>query len=792
MSDTFFAAGKIGETSIGIEIEADSEPTPAKMLVRFTWGPVGPAAQNLVYGQSGIETRLRTALGQALQRDPNDNGRWSFDWTDANRNAIQGWFTSLITLGMPKESIQRLGSSMDRIPPTGAAPTGYRIKDGFGAVPPGSLITIPGTEKCDTATWEQIVELPGAFCIPQPSNRPMPIHGSWARNYYMVHHKHPSPVYVSAIHVDAIAKIVPSIAVQQQTIRQEMGLDFPIYGPQYFPVPGLNPETRQNYALWPFQAEMVSKFIARRRMITLLQVGTGKTLCALTAAEALFRMGKIDRCVIVAPRALLGQWSAFCRSYYNRDSVILEGPPATRKQLYLKVATSSIHYLIVKYDSWRAPDAQTHLANFLGPRTMVIVDETQKIKHVETKRWKAINKLLDGVRVTPQGELQFPQLVTDYRLLMTGTLVHDKPTDVYGPIQMLSLHVWNTEDEFQRLYFEREVVHLSHMDYRTGQPAEKQRVVRMNPSKIPALQEVVASIGFTKTPQEIGIQLPPLRRQIVRIEPTGNEAMAYKVIKGELERLVRAIEQAPMQPGQIQNLNRLQDNLLATISMERLFSADPALVGLSGSNSAKELQDKIGKQNLFVLSPGSKLQTLIGQLGDFLGSSSWGKVVVFTTFERLFQVFQAMFARPPATLDPDEVQDLRMIQMSSVFYDGSLSQAQRVDVLTKFRSDPRIRILFSTDAGSEGLNLQDVAQFVIHYDAPLSLGTLEQREGRVYRQGQKVPVIITTLLYSPQEQMQNEIATLALSLSKNGYIDPRLKALLMGKADEKRKLMDGL
>jgi hypothetical protein len=791
MSDTFFAAGTIGETSIGIEVEADSEPTPAKMLVRFTWGPVGPVAQNLMYGAAGIEPGLRAVLGPALQRDPNDNGRWSFEWTQANRNAIQSWFTTLITIGLPKESVQRLASSMDRISSTSPMPTGFRIKEGLGAIPPGTLITIPGTEKCDNATWDAITELPGAFCIPQPSNRPMPIYGSWAKNYYMVHHKHPSPVFVSAIHVDAIAKIVPAIAVQQQTIRQEMGLNYGIYGPEYFPIPGINPETRRNYSLWPFQSEMVSKFIARRRMITLLGVGSGKTLAALSASETLFRMGKIDRCIIVAPRSLLGQWSAFCRSYYNRDSVILEGPPAVRKQLYLKAAASSIRYLIVKYDSWRAPDAQTHLANFLGPRTMVIIDETQKIKHVDTKRWKAISKLLDGIRVTPQGEMQFPNVVTDYRLLMTGTLVHDKPTDVYGPIQMLSLHVWNTEEEFQRLYFEREVVHLSHMDYRTGKPAEKQRVVRMNPSKIPALQEVVASIGFTKTPEEIGIQLPPLRRQTIRIQPTGNEEMAYKVIKGELERLVRAVE-AATQGGQDQTVNRLQDNLLATISMERLFSADPALVALSVSNTAKDLQDKIGKNNLFVLSPGSKLQTLIGQLGDFLGSSSWGKVVVFTTFERLFQVFHAMFARPPATLDADEIQDLRMIQMSSVFYDGSLSQTQRAEILTKFRSDPRIRIMFSTDAGSEGLNLQDVAQFVLHYDAPLSLGTLEQREGRVYRQGQKMSVMISTYIYSPQEQMQNEITSLALSLSKNGYIDPRLKALLMGKADEKRKLMDGL
>jgi ERCC4-related helicase len=211
---------------------------------------------------------------------------------------------------------------------------------------------------------------------------------------------------------------------------------------------------------------------------------------------------------------------------------------------------------------------------------------------------------------------------------------------------------------------------------------------------------------------------------------------------------------------------------------------------LSKSPTALELQRKIGPNNLMAISPGSKMRTLLSWLGKVLREPV-GKVVVFTTFEKLFIVLQALFVRPPPSLEPEEREGLEMVKRCCLFFHGGLTNHQRNETLLKFQNNPNVRILFSTDAGGEGLNLQDAgAQFVVHYDAPLSLGAFVQREGRVYRQGQKQHVFVLSLVFAPEEETKNTLAALSLKLNQSQYIDPRLKALLMGKGDEVVKLME--
>ena len=57
------------------------------------------------------------------------------------------------------------------------------------------------------------------------------------------------------------------------------------------------------------------------------------------------------------------------------------------------------------------------------------------------------------------------------------------------------------------------------------------------------------------------------------------------------------------------------------------------------------------------------------------------------------------------------------------------------------------RLLVATDCLSEGINLQDQFNAVMHYDLPWNPNRLEQREGRVDRFGQRAPVIKTALLW---------------------------------------------
>ncbi len=56
-------------------------------------------------------------------------------------------------------------------------------------------------------------------------------------------------------------------------------------------------------------------------------------------------------------------------------------------------------------------------------------------------------------------------------------------------------------------------------------------------------------------------------------------------------------------------------------------------------------------------------------------------------------------------------------------------------------SDP-IRVLVATDAASEGMNLQESARLLLHYDIPWNPARLEQRNGRLDRHGQARDVTV--------------------------------------------------
>ena len=74
---------------------------------------------------------------------------------------------------------------------------------------------------------------------------------------------------------------------------------------------------------------------------------------------------------------------------------------------------------------------------------------------------------------------------------------------------------------------------------------------------------------------------------------------------------------------------------------------------------------------------------------------------------------------------------------------GKMDDQKRADIKAAF-NDPtaKVRLLIATDAASEGLNLQETARYLLHWDIPWNPARLEQRNGRLDRHGQARDVII--------------------------------------------------
>jgi superfamily II DNA or RNA helicase len=100
---------------------------------------------------------------------------------------------------------------------------------------------------------------------------------------------------------------------------------------------------------------------------------------------------------------------------------------------------------------------------------------------------------------------------------------------------------------------------------------------------------------------------------------------------------------------------------------------------------------------------------------------------------------------------------------SVVCLNGSMDLDERRRVQRQFAE--QTRVLVSTDAGGEGLNLQ-FAHIIINYDLPWNPMRIEQRIGRVDRIGQKLPVKAFNLIFEDsvelrvQEVLQQKLATI--------------------------------
>jgi len=74
---------------------------------------------------------------------------------------------------------------------------------------------------------------------------------------------------------------------------------------------------------------------------------------------------------------------------------------------------------------------------------------------------------------------------------------------------------------------------------------------------------------------------------------------------------------------------------------------------------------------------------------------------------------------------------------------GGMTDPVREEIKAAFNdpADP-VRILVATDAASEGLNLQETARYLLHWDIPWNPARLEQRNGRLDRHGQARDVFV--------------------------------------------------
>jgi ERCC4-related helicase len=416
----------------------------------------------------------------------------------------------------------------------------------------------------------------------------------------------------------------------------------------------------------------------RRLPVTLLadDVGLGKTISAGLIISELISRSRLSKILIVCPKLLGPQWQEELLTKFNIASEIAIG-----KDL-IKADPKETSAVITTYHS-----ARLHLDSIPQDRfQMLVLDEAHKLRN------------LYGVEKPPQVAKRFRKALEERRfrfvLMLTATPIQNRLWDLYSLVDLLTVarghqNPFGSEGMFARRFI----------------ADNREQARQLKPEARDEFRSIVYGYMSRVRRGDAKLYFPDRVVQMHKVNPTTAELQ-----------LIGAIAKP------IQKLNRL-----AQISILQALTSSPDALTAQLNNMAKngtvpqELASTV--RGIVVGMPASAKLHGVGGLIDRLKRENpecW-RLVVFTGRLETQITIQTFL----------EKQGLK------VGIINGMSGPRNQETIARFRKNPPdCHVIVSTEAGSEGVNLQ-VANVLINYDLPWNPMIVEQRIGRIQRLASK-------------------------------------------------------
>lgn len=453
--------------------------------------------------------------------------------------------------------------------------------------------------------------------------------------------------------------------------------------------------------LFPFQRESVTRFLERGLLLIADDMGLGKTAQAIACCHLLWKAKAVHRGLLIVPASLKSQWQREWQLFTDAPVHIVDGAPAERRTLFENLKTG---FLIVNYELVIRDLEVMHAWN----PEFVILDEAQRIKNWETKT-AAYTKTF-----RPR-----------FRLILTGTPMENRLRELGSVIEWVDdvaleprwrLVPWHSTyvDDLQEISGAR---NLDTLRKRLSESMIRRR-----------REEVIAEL-----PKRTDIRVPVQMSMQQRDE---HDQFSQPILK-----LMAISKKRPLTQAEFLNLmklflmQRLIANGLVLFQFEEQWPqleriANPTDAVLQGLSCEKLLE----------------LREIVGRIV----LEQKRKVVIFSQWRRM--IVLAHWA----------IQELLCDQgYRAAFFTGHEKEKRRTQNIVEFHDDPSLRVLFLSDAGGVGLNLQRAADCCVNLDLPWNPAVLEQRIGRIYRLGQKNPIQVFNLV--AEESIESRIAAIISS-----------------------------
>lgn len=438
----------------------------------------------------------------------------------------------------------------------------------------------------------------------------------------------------------------------------------------------LKSEARWRGRIEPFNHQVTNLInFCRRLPVTLLadDVGLGKTISAGLVASELVARRRVKGILIVAPKLLGPQWKEELESKFAISAKI-----ATGRELLDADPEEEVGAVITTYNS-----ARLYLDRLPQDRfQMLVLDEAHKLRN------------LHGVPSPPKVALTFRQVLLDRRfkfvLMLTATPIQNRLWDLYSLVELLTVarghtNPFGTTGEFARNFI-----------------ADKPNQARqLRPDMRDQFRSIVYGYMSRVRRADAKLHFPDRNVVLQRAMPT----------EGELD-LIRLISEP------IQSLNRL-----VQISILQALTSSPHALATQLETMARKgtVPEELAL----------KVRALVRSLPDSAKLQGLAELVSQLRRERPADWRMVVFTCRRET--QTTIESYLQAQGITVGTINGDSGGRNSETIASFRQKPpAIHVIVSTEAGSEGVNLQ-AANVLVNFDLPWNPMIVEQRIGRVQR-----------------------------------------------------------